>query len=94
MDVQEYAKYVIDNIKLAKIGSIFKITNKVMSEYNSLAFIEALYPELLRVKGQKAFNIMRALNDTKEALVCKYYKVNEQMVMDKLVLLIYKEMKK
>lgn len=51
MEVEYFAKYVIDNISRASLSNALNITDRVLKEYNALDFCDAILNECYKYGG-------------------------------------------
>lgn len=94
MQVEQYALFVIDNIKRAKIGNIMNITDKVIENYDAKEFITALYNALLSTKAIPLNkNIIDSVNNALYSIE-RDGNLNKQMILDKMIIYIWKECNK
>ena len=88
MSVQEFAKYVLDNIGRATLVNSFNIINKLVVEdgYPFTEFVESIRSQL-KVGGEKEMRIAIACTDA----LCHYgdTKYNKQMVIDNFIISVW-----
>lgn len=91
MEVEDFAKYVIDNISRASLSNALNITDRVLKEYNALDFCDAILNECYKYGGgleaRVLVGICKACYDFKKQL--KLEKVNEKMILDNLIVNIW-----
>lgn len=88
MSVQEFAKYVVDNIGRATLVNSFNIINKLDTEegYSFTEFVESVR-NCLTSGGEKEMRIAIACSDA----LCHYgdSKYNKQMVIDNFIMSVW-----
>ena len=88
MSVQEFAKYVLDNIGRATLVNSFNIINKLDSEdgYPFPDFVDSVRKNLT-IGGEKEMRIAIACSDA----LCHYSdsKYNKQMVIDNFIISVW-----
>ena len=87
MDINDYAIFVIGNIKKAKLGNILNITDKVIENYNAKDFIVALYKVLLEMNNCNK-KVVDSINQAFNSLE-KNGNLNTSMILDKMIISIW-----
>lgn len=87
MDINDYAIFVIGNIKKAKLGNILNITDKVIENYNAKDFIVALYKVLLGMNNCNK-KVVDSINQAFNSLE-KSGNLNTSMILDKMIISIW-----
>lgn len=94
MNVEDFAKYVIDNISRASLVNSLNITNSFTSNNNNYNFVEFLnytqkYVEYLvsekRLVSEKAYKILALIVEAKTS-VTSDIKYNMMMVIDTFII--------
>jgi len=85
MDVNDYAIFVMSNIKKAKLGNALNITDKVIENYDVKEFITSLYNALIEMK-----NYDKRVVDCINSALNGFDKKNPSMTLDKMIISIWK----
>lgn len=97
MDINEYAKFVLDNIGKARAGNVLNISDKVLGDGRTAKdFVEAMYKAIAEadigsVDSDKYFKILKIINEA-NTKINEGFKFNEQMIMDKMIIGIWRVM--
>jgi hypothetical protein len=94
MNVEDFAKYVIDNISRASLVNALNITNSFASNYNFVEFLDYMqkYIEYLvsekRIKPESAYKVLASIVDAK-SYVNSDIKYNTTMVIDTFIIKLW-----
>ena len=89
--MDEYALYVLNNIKNAKCGNILKISDKIIEGKSIDSFISSLYNVMDKsnIEPMDCVEIFKIVNSAKSRLNnCN--KAGEQMIIDRMITSIWR----
>lgn len=90
MDVNEYAKYVVNNMNRATLGNALNIANKFASEYDFAEFLNAVDKHVGIVLASnllpkdKCYNILY-LSSKAQKMLNSEFKYNKSFIIDDFI---------